>query len=153
MVLEELVDVPLYYTLDRLAATLRVETPPMMTLRCNTTLQKRPQLKPNLDFRSAILNAGYRVSYTHMNRTSIKTDAPARVIWDIMRCWAKTHPASKKRLAENKVAANILGKEPEKEYSFEPHPNAIPQSKQQGLRRFQENPLPFWGPGSRSQAM
>lgn len=50
---------------------VRCETPPMMT------------------FRSAIINAGYKVSISHANKTSIKTDAPNEVIWDIVRAWEK----------------------------------------------------------------
>ncbi|XP_074027535.1 tRNA (guanine(26)-N(2))-dimethyltransferase isoform X2 [Leptinotarsa decemlineata] len=134
VILEELLDVPLYYTLERLSGTIHVEMPPMMTVR------------------SAILNAGYRVSFTHMNKTSIKTDAPTKVIWDIMRCWEKLHPVSKKRLVEG-VPACILSKQPEKEYSFKAHPAANPASRKMGFVRFQENPLPHWGPGVRSTAM
>ncbi|KAG5865910.1 hypothetical protein JTB14_011379 [Gonioctena quinquepunctata] len=135
MISEELVDVPLYYTLERLSGTIHVEMPPMMVVR------------------SAILNAGFRVSFTHMNRTSIKTDAPTKVLWDIMRCWAKLHPVSKKRLIEGVPASKILSIEAEKEYSFEEHPDANPASRKMGIVRFQENPLPYWGPGSRATAM
>ncbi|CAH0564277.1 unnamed protein product [Brassicogethes aeneus] len=132
---EELVDQPLYYVLDKLAGTLHVSTPPVMTIR------------------SAILNAGYKVSFTHMHKTSLKTDAPATVIWDIMRCWQKLNPVSEKRLHENSPAKNILDKQPEKEYDFTHHPDANPASRKMGFLRFQENPLPFWGPGTRSTAM
>jgi hypothetical protein len=38
-------------------------------------------------FRSAVLNAGYRISSTHVNPLGLKSDAPWDVIWDIMRCW------------------------------------------------------------------
>ncbi|XP_056643380.1 tRNA (guanine(26)-N(2))-dimethyltransferase [Diorhabda sublineata] len=132
---EELIDTPLYYTLEKLCGTIHVEQPQMMSIR------------------SAILNAGYRVSFTHMNPTSIKTDAPTKVIWDIMRCWEKTRPASKKRLIEGSPAFCILSKEPEKEYSFKLHPAANPESKKLRLVRFQENPLPHWGPGFKNTAM
>ncbi|KAJ8949058.1 hypothetical protein NQ318_016960 [Aromia moschata] len=132
---EELLDVPLYYALEKLSGTIHVETPPMMSIR------------------SAILNAGYKVSFTHMNRTSIKTDAPANVIWDIMRCWEKEHPIAKKRLIENTPAYNILAKQLEKDYSFAAHPAANPESKKLGFLRFQANPLPHWGPGTRATAM
>lgn len=87
-----------------------------------------------------------------MNRTSIKTDAPTKVLWDIMRCWAKTHPVNKKRLIENTPAYNILKIEPEKEHSFEMHVDANPRSRELGFVRFQENPLPYWGPGTRATA-
>lgn len=70
-----------------------------------------------------------------------------------MRCWVKKNPVSVKRLIEGSVAKNILSVEPEKEYSFELHLNANPESKKMGLVRFQENPLPFWGPGTRATAM
>ncbi|CAG9863209.1 unnamed protein product [Phyllotreta striolata] len=132
---EELIDVPLYYTLEKLCGTLHLETPQMNTIR------------------SAILNAGYRVSFSHMNKTSIKTDAPTKVIWDIMRCWEKSHPVSKKRLLEGTPVAGILSKPADKEYSFNMHPEANPPSRKSGILRFQENPLPCWGPGFRNTAM
>ncbi|KAJ8913229.1 hypothetical protein NQ315_016172 [Exocentrus adspersus] len=132
---EELLDVPLYYTLERLSGVIHVEMPSMLVLR------------------SAILNAGFKVSFTHMNRTSIKTDAPTKVVWDIMRCWEKKHPISKKRCIENTPAFNILAQPPEKDYSFEMHPDANPESRKLGFVRFQENPLPHWGPGFKATAM
>nr|CAI5836983.1 unnamed protein product [Callosobruchus analis] len=135
LILEELLDEPLYYTLDRLSGTLHVEMPSMMVLR------------------SALLNAGYKVSFTHMHKTSIKTDAPKKVVWDIMRCWAKQHPVSQKRLIEGTPAFNILNLEPDKEYSFKIHAQANPESRKIGCLRFQENPAPHWGPGCRATAM
>nr|XP_022916362.1 probable tRNA (guanine(26)-N(2))-dimethyltransferase isoform X1 [Onthophagus taurus]XP_022916363.1 probable tRNA (guanine(26)-N(2))-dimethyltransferase isoform X1 [Onthophagus taurus]XP_022916364.1 probable tRNA (guanine(26)-N(2))-dimethyltransferase isoform X1 [Onthophagus taurus]XP_022916365.1 probable tRNA (guanine(26)-N(2))-dimethyltransferase isoform X1 [Onthophagus taurus]XP_022916366.1 probable tRNA (guanine(26)-N(2))-dimethyltransferase isoform X1 [Onthophagus taurus]XP_022916367.1 len=134
VVLEELDD-PLYYTLDKLAGTLHVEVPPMLTVR------------------SAILNAGFKVSYTHGNKYSIKTDAPGKVIWDIMRCWVKSHPVSQKRLTPGTPVEVILREKPEKDYSFEIHSEANPESKKLGLVRYQVNPTPFWGPGTRATAM
>lgn len=88
-----------------------------------------------------------------MHKASIKTNAPTRVVWDIMRCWHKKNPVNPKRLTENSPATNILKVEPEKEYSFELHPEANPESKKLGFVRFQENPTPYWGPGTRSTAM
>jgi tRNA G26 N,N-dimethylase Trm1 len=58
---EELVDVPLYYTMSGLSKTLRASTPKMDAL-CN-----------------AIAHAGYRVSLTHCSVEGIKTDAPPEV--------------------------------------------------------------------------
>lgn len=93
------------------------------------------------------------VSYTHMHKSSIKTNAPTRVIWDIMRCWVKKNPVNEKRLTENSVARNLLSIPSQQEYSFEMHVDANPESKRMGLVRFQANPQPFWGPGTRSTAM
>ena len=68
---EELPDVPLFLSLHNLAATLKCTSPSAAM------------------FRSAVVNAKYRVSGTHVNPLGIKTDAPMEIIWDIMRCWVK----------------------------------------------------------------
>ncbi|XP_058452414.1 tRNA (guanine(26)-N(2))-dimethyltransferase [Malaya genurostris] len=133
---EELQDVPLYYTLDRLCGTLKLEVVSMMK------------------FRSALLHAGYRVSYSHACKTSIKTDAPVSVIWDILRCWAKTHPVKKERLIDGIPLTTILAKEPEMEYNLtDIHPRANPPSRKESLSRFPENPAAHWGPGTRATLM
>lgn len=49
----------------------------------------RCQTPPMVKFRSALLNAGYNVTYSHANKVSIKTDAPNEVIWDVVRAWEK----------------------------------------------------------------
>ncbi|OMO58572.1 tRNA (guanine(26)-N(2))-dimethyltransferase [Corchorus capsularis] len=67
---EELPDVPLFLSLHNLCATLKCTSPSAVI------------------FRSAMINAGYRSSGTHMNPLGLKSDAPMDVIWDIMRCWA-----------------------------------------------------------------
>lgn len=40
-------------------------------------------------FRSALVNAGFRVSGSHACPLAVKTDAPPHVVWDILRCWVK----------------------------------------------------------------
>lgn len=67
--LQELPDVPLFLSLHNLCATLKCTSPSAVI------------------FRSAVINAGYRISGTHVNPLGLKTDAPMEVIWDIMRCW------------------------------------------------------------------
>ena len=74
---EELSDVPLYYTLPDLAHTLRCPCPPTNV------------------FKAALANAGYRMSAYHKEPNALKTDAPNRIIWDIMRAWCKDHPPKK----------------------------------------------------------
>ncbi|VUZ40565.1 unnamed protein product, partial [Hymenolepis diminuta] len=51
-------------------------------------------------FRSAFLNAGYRVSFSHAAQSSIKTDAPMSFVWDVMCAW--------KRKYEAEVATNMV---------------------------------------------
>lgn len=133
VVKEELIDVPLYYTVDNLCSILKLEMIPM------------------LKFRSALLHAGHRVSYSHASKTSVKTDAPASVLWDIMRCWEKLHPVKNERKLEGTALKVLLAKEPEISYNLmEIHPLAEPESKKEGLARYPENPAPFWGPGTRA---
>ncbi|XP_072984300.1 tRNA (guanine(26)-N(2))-dimethyltransferase 1-like [Typha latifolia] len=71
---EELPDAPLFVSLHNLCATLKCACPTIAMLR------------------SAVINAGYRISGTHVNPLGLKSDAPMNVIWDIMRCWVKIHP-------------------------------------------------------------
>lgn len=135
VVKEELVDVPLYYSIDNLCGTLKLEVVPMMK------------------FRSALLHAGYKVSFSHACKTSIKTNAPASVLWDILRNWAKLHPVNEKRLENNVIMKTILSKEPAATYNFELHPDANPESRRSKMSRFPSNPTAFWGPGTRSTIM
>ena len=72
-VAEELPDAPLYYSMHSLSRTLSCTSPPAEALR------------------SAVINAGFRVSGSHANPLALKTDAPPHVIWEIMRCWVAEH--------------------------------------------------------------
>ncbi|XP_017012123.2 tRNA (guanine(26)-N(2))-dimethyltransferase [Drosophila takahashii] len=136
MVQEELQDVPLYFTPDKLCCVLKLEIVPM------------------LKFRSAILHAGYRVSYSHASKNSLKTNAPPAVLWDILRSWSKRHPVNPERMIPGTPLAAILAKEGTADYEFdELHPEANPKSRKSALSRFQENPTPHWGPGTRATIM
>ncbi|KAM7074497.1 tRNA (guanine(26)-N(2))-dimethyltransferase isoform 1-T1 [Ciconia maguari] len=134
VITEELSDVPLYYTLDSLSSTIHCNTPSL------------------LQFRSALLHAGYRVSLSHACKNAVKTDAPPAVLWDIMRCWTKIHPVKRERLAETSPAARILSVEPTLQASFVLRDDANPSSRKRGLKRFPENPEAFWGPKARAKA-
>ena len=67
--MQELPDVPLFVNLHNLCSTLKCTAPSAVM------------------FRSAVTNAGYRISGSHTTPLGFKTDAPMSVIWDIMRCW------------------------------------------------------------------
>ncbi|XP_043266023.1 probable tRNA (guanine(26)-N(2))-dimethyltransferase [Colletes gigas] len=134
-VVHEELDIPLYYTLDRLMSIVRCHTPSMLM------------------FRSALLNAGYNVSYSHANKISIKTDAPNEVIWDIVRTWEKDHPIKRDKLQNNSPAMNILNASITTNISFDIHPLANPASRQKHLTRFQHNPTTNWGPGTRAKTI
>ncbi|CAD7080147.1 unnamed protein product [Hermetia illucens] len=133
---EELPDVPLYYSLDKLCSVLRLE------------------IIPVLKFRSALLHAGYEVSYSHACKNSIKTNAPPEVLWDILRCWSKRHPVKPERLVDGSATKAILEQVVEKEYNLDDiHPNANPKSRKEALARYPENPAAHWGPGTRATLM
>ncbi|XP_061534417.1 tRNA (guanine(26)-N(2))-dimethyltransferase [Phycodurus eques] len=133
MVTEELEDTPLYYTVDSLSSTIHCNTPPL------------------LQFRSALLHAGHRVSLSHACKNAIKTDAPPAAIWDIMRCWEKSNPVKREKLSEMTPAFKILSTESSFEACFTVRDDANPQSRQRHLTRFQENPQAFWGPKARAK--
>ncbi|XP_054718129.1 tRNA (guanine(26)-N(2))-dimethyltransferase-like [Uloborus diversus] len=130
VVLEELEDCPLYHKIPCLASTVHVVSP------------------TNNDMRSAILNAGYRVSISHASPISIKTDAPQEVIWDIIKAWAKQHPG--KKTFENEPSKTIMSNSAASMFSFDPHPDAEPKSRTNNLLRFQVNPTSNWGPKCRA---
>ncbi|KPJ04485.1 putative N(2),N(2)-dimethylguanosine tRNA methyltransferase [Papilio xuthus] len=132
MVREELMDAPLYYILDKMFGRVHCETMPMLVMR------------------SAILNAGYKVSYSHAAKLSVKTAAPAHVIWDIVRTWEKTHPVKPAKLEADPVARHILSRETETAIDLSERADANPISRRDGRLRFQFNPTPYWGPGSRA---
>ncbi|XP_052758392.1 probable tRNA (guanine(26)-N(2))-dimethyltransferase isoform X2 [Galleria mellonella] len=132
MVREELHSVPLYYTLDKMFGRVHLETMPMMVMR------------------SAIMNAGYKVSYSHASKMSIKTTAPAQLIWDIVRTWEKTHPVKQAKLEADPAAKYILSQAIQSEVDLTERLDANPISRRDGQLRFQFNPAPYWGPGSRA---
>lgn len=134
VVTEELQDVPLYYAVDNLSSTLHCSTPPL------------------LQFRSALLHSGHRVSLSHACKNAIKTDAPPSVLWDIMRCWEKSNPVKRERLSETSPAYRLLATEPTLQACFEVREDANPQSRRRHLTRFQENPQAYWGPKARARA-
>jgi len=154
VVAEELPDVPLYYSQDRLYSMIKLGSNKFTLIR------------------SALLNAGYRVSLSHANKLAIKTDAPNEFIWRMMRALVAKEPTRK---ADDKKASSVsdvtynLRREPVdvenagaksetstadensngsklSEINFELHPDANPESRLSSLKRFQPNPLPNWGP-------
>lgn len=96
--------------------------------------------------RSAFINAGHRVSGSHANPLALKTDAPPKVVWDIIRSWVKLHPV--KTPEPGSYPAAILSKSIETEGDFRRAAGAVPDSVKQGVKRFVQNPA-YWGPKAR----
>jgi len=130
---EELPDVPLYYSLPDLCSTLHCACPPTIKMK------------------SALVNAGYRVSAFHKEPLAFKTDAPNRVVWDILRAWCKENPppeSTKKAQKEDlDTKKKILSVEPSIEVDFSV-PDGLDQKKK--AQRFPQNPEKHWGPKPRA---
>lgn len=63
--------------------------------------------------RSALLNAGHKISRSHACPGSLKTTASRRVIHDIFRSWIKLNPVKIENISENSPARRLLSQEPE----------------------------------------
>ena len=94
VVSEELLDVPFYYRQDKLCSLVRATSARLV------------------DFRSAILNAGYRVSLSHACRSALKTDAPNQFVFDMLRAWERLHPTNRDKLDKDSVAWKLLNADP-----------------------------------------
>ena len=106
---------------------------------------------PPSPVRSALLNAGHRVSGSHCSAAALKTDAPAEFVWSVIRAWESLHPAKRENIAAGSPAAVLLARPAPEGVSFSRHPQANPESRRQQLRRYQQNPEPHWGPKARAK--
>ncbi|KAK4417567.1 putative tRNA (guanine(26)-N(2))-dimethyltransferase 2 [Sesamum alatum] len=127
---EELPDIPLFLSLHNLCATLKCTSPSAII------------------FRSAVINAGYRISGSHVNPLGLKTDAPMNVIWDIMRCWVKNHPV--KAQPPDQAGSVILSKEPVLQANFARAVASLSKAQAKKVARFLPNPERHWGPKVRA---
>uniref|UniRef100_A0A915JXG0 tRNA (guanine(26)-N(2))-dimethyltransferase n=1 Tax=Romanomermis culicivorax TaxID=13658 RepID=A0A915JXG0_ROMCU len=135
---EELIDVPLFYSISRLANIVKCPVPTSISFRL-------------YDCRSAILNAGYKVSSSHADPQAIKTNAPNNVIWDILRCWAKKSSVTASNFSVDSVAFKILNKETQLIADFEMNLSAEPVSRKEGFMRFQPKLFKNWGPKQKAK--
>ncbi|BET01560.1 N2,N2-dimethylguanosine tRNA methyltransferase [Nesidiocoris tenuis] len=125
---------PFYYTVDAVCSLVHCEAIPL------------------IKFRSALANAGFKVSETHVAKNSVKTNAPVQVIWDMIRTWVlQGHPVSQKRLDDCPTVRRILETPCTTKINFEFNPEAVSEANSEKLVRFQVNPAPNWGPGMRNK--
>ncbi|VDM96716.1 unnamed protein product [Thelazia callipaeda] len=131
VVAEEIPDVPLYYEHDQLMHVVKSSVPKAV------------------EFRSALLNAGYRCSISHCNPKAIKTNAPLSFIWDIVRTVARNNKVKIDRFAKECPGSIILEQDIKHEISFNIHPQALGRSKIDSLLRFQQSKGKNMGPRTR----
>jgi tRNA (guanine26-N2/guanine27-N2)-dimethyltransferase len=123
--MEELPDVPLYLDLHSICKVVKSSVPKHEV------------------FKSALINAGYRVSPTHCNPKGIKTDAPWSFIWDVIRAWVKEHPT---KLAEGSPGFKIMEKELLRtDISFSRAKGSVTYKSKKRVPRFVQNER-NWGP-------
>ncbi len=99
--------------------------------------------------RSALLNAGYRVSTSHARQDSIKTNAPHHIIWDIMRAFSEqssTKRAATERINTDSPYYRLLTKPSTIQVDFTEHPDWESEARKNKLIRFMGNPHARWGP-------
>jgi len=102
------------------------------------------------EFASALLNGGHEISRSHAAAGSLKTTASRRQIHDILRSWIKSHPVKTEKLAENSPTRTLLSKESDVEADFSKHDQSPLPGWKVKLVRYQPNPQPNWGPGSKA---
>ncbi|KAL6742666.1 hypothetical protein Aduo_015794 [Ancylostoma duodenale] len=129
----EEIDVPLYYEHDQLFNVVKCSVPKAVSVK------------------SAILNAGYKVSGSHCNPRALKTDAPTYFLWDICRLAAKEANVTAERHDEKAPGHKILSEPIKNEISFQLHPGATQQTKNEQMVRFQCNKGKNWGPRSKAK--
>ncbi|KAJ3178922.1 RNA methyltransferase tRNA(m5U54)methyltransferase [Geranomyces variabilis] len=131
VVAEEL-PMPFYYDCAALSQTVKSNCPPLKEIF------------------SALLNMGYKVSTTHASPNSIKTNAPGRAIWDMMRAYIVLHPITTKNFSADAPGKTILSHKQQSTVSFAAHPASNPPSRTVKLVRYQINPTKNWGPMARA---
>ena len=140
-VLEEIPDAPLFYQLSHQCGVLHVPVPQMVGVM------------------SALMRQGYRVSRSHTDAGAIETDAPAKALWDVLRCWANSQGQGvgqdrSKELSPTSPAYAILSQAPAIVADFRPLKEAVQllsKRDEDGVKlgRWMPNPEE-WGPGSKA---
>jgi len=113
-----------------------------------STAQWNSSLSEYVLFRSALVRAGYRVSLSHCEPMSLKTDGPPHILWDIMRTWHSLHPAALDKFSDSSPAKKILSVPPSVTIDFTPLSEK--ELKSRHLPCYFPNPQRDWGPGVRA---
>ena len=97
-----------------------------------------------------MLNSGFKVSRSPACPGSLKTTATRKDVHDLFRNWIKIHPVRTDKLSQGSPALVLLSKEVSAETEFAKHPDSVTASSRVKLVRYQQNPAPFWGPGTKA---
>ncbi|KAG2382245.1 hypothetical protein C9374_005447 [Naegleria lovaniensis] len=129
----ELPDAPLYHAVDHISSVLKCMNPPMTSVK------------------SALINAGFRVSQSHAKPNALKTDAPISFIYDVMKEWIKTNPVKPHKEDAKKTPGQVILEKPQQHtINFSVNEKALTTRKYTGIATFLPNPEENWGPGKRN---
>lgn len=149
-------DSPFFFVTTRLAKTLHCESPPWAAIR------------------GALMGLGYRACRSHCKPTSLKTDAPWSVIWEIMRRWVQQKPIKDGVLTDKTAGYRILRlgddeSSPREKIRGEQATSEAErlkglkvvfdetlgkdESKAKGVVRYQINPTANWGPMAKAKGI
>ncbi|KZS99220.1 N2,N2-dimethylguanosine tRNA methyltransferase [Sistotremastrum niveocremeum HHB9708] len=131
-VVKEELDTPFYFTPSRMASSFNCISPPLNSVA------------------SALLNAGHRISRSHAAAGSLKTSASRKQVHDVFRSWVTSHPVVMKNVPEDSPKRVLLAKEAQVEADFKHHPDSLKATENVKLVRYQQNPEPNWGPGTKA---
>ncbi|KAL0241785.1 hypothetical protein GEMRC1_007020 [Eukaryota sp. GEM-RC1] len=127
------VKTPFYYSLDRMCSVLKISSP------------------PSIDARSALLNKGFLVCQWHGDRKAFKTNAPWKTVWSMVVSHGKEFLKGvewDEKDAKYHKRAIIFSKDWESDWDWSRNDGALLSSRKTGVKKFPQNPEPYWGPGS-----
>ena len=125
---QELVDVPLFYTIPGLMQAVKVSP---------------PKLKVMLHFLRAL---GFRAGGSHRTPNAIKTDAPASVVFDLVRLYVQSLGTTAKAILPQILSKPITTPIPDElELDFN-----IKVDDDRAVPIYLPNPAAFWGPKPRA---
>ncbi|KAI0322222.1 tRNA methyltransferase [Amylostereum chailletii] len=133
-VAKEELDAPFYFTPSRIASFFHCQCPSLDQVA------------------SALLHAGHKISRSHAAPGSLKTSATRKDVHSIFRSWVKQNPVKMEKISETSPARALLAKAPEFEANFARHSDTVTPSSKVKLVRYQVNPTPNWGPGTKAQS-
>ncbi|KAG1878051.1 tRNA methyltransferase [Suillus subalutaceus] len=153
-VANEELHVPFYFTPSRIAGFFHSVCPPLddVAYVVISEIENTHAHALKHHFRSALLNAGHTVSRSHALPGSLKTGATRQDVHDVFRSWVKKHPVRMDKVSETSLARQLLAKEARTEANFTRHPRSVTQASKVKLVRYQQNPAPNWGPGTKADS-
>jgi len=95
------------------------------------------------------MNGGFAVSRSHACAGSLKTSATRAELHDVFRSWVKNHPVKMENVKDNSPTKHLLSIEPKLDVNWTRNPASVSSVSKIKLVRYQQNPTPNWGPGSK----